>query len=242
MRSSRQFIHAAQLLQTFLEFGLDALHRLQHPVAGRDVMALGIDGDARQLAGHLAGEGIEQADGLDLLVEQFHPHRLGVGIRRIDVDDLTAHPVGSAAQFHVVAAVLQLGETAQQLALIDEFAPGQMQHHAEVGLGVTQTVDARHRGNDHYVAPLHQRLGGGESHLLDMLVDGGILLDIGIRGRHIGLRLIIVIIRNEVFHGVVREELPHLAVELGRQGLVGGQDQGRSLHLQDDIGDGEGLA
>jgi hypothetical protein len=40
----------------------------------------------------------------------------------------------------------------------------------------------------------------------------------------------------------VREELAHLAVELGGQGLVGRQQQRRALHLGDDVGDGEGLA
>ena len=34
----------------------------------------------------------------------------------------------------------------------------------------------------------------------------------------------------------------HLAVQLGRQGLVGRKDQGRSLHGLDHIGHGEGLA
>ena len=38
------------------------------------------------------------------------------------------------------------------------------------------------------------------------------------------------------------KELSELAVELRRQGFVGGEHQGRSLNLLDHVGDGEGLA
>ena len=75
-----------------------------------------------------------------------------------------------------------------------------------------------------------------------MIVDRGILLDEGIGGRHIGLGLVIVVIRDEILHRVVREELLELAVQLRRQGLVVGQDDSRALQALDDIGHGKGLA
>ena len=77
---------------------------------------------------------------------------------------------------------------------------------------------------------------------LDFIVDGGVLLDIGIRMGNIGLRLVVIIIRDEVFHGIFREKLLELAAELGSQGLVVGQDQGGTIEPGDDICHGEGLA
>ena len=65
---------------------------------------------------------------------------------------------------------------------------------------------------------------------------------IGIAGRHIGLGLVVIVIGNEILHRVFREELPHLPVELGGQSLVGGQDEGRALHLLDQVCNREGLA
>jgi len=41
---------------------------------------------------------------------------------------------------------------------------------------------------------------------------------------------------------VVGKKLPHFSIELGGQGLVGREDQGGSLRVGDDIGDGVGLA
>ena len=58
----------------------------------------------------------------------------------------------------------------------------------------------------------------------------------------IGLRLIVVVIADEILHGVVGEKLPELLAQLGRQGLIVGQHQCGALHLFDDLGHGVGLA
>ncbi len=75
-----------------------------------------------------------------------------------------------------------------------------------------------------------------------MLVDRGILLDVRIRRRHVGLRLVIVVVRDEVLDRVVREELAELAVELRGQRLVVRQDHRRPLHALDHVRDAERLA
>ncbi|MNZ13788.1 hypothetical protein D3C78_306950 [compost metagenome] len=74
-----------------------------------------------------------------------------------------------------------------------------------------------------------------------MVVDRGVLLDIGVGGRYVGFRLVIVVVGNEVFDGVIRKEGAELAVKLCRQRLVGRQNQRRALNLGDDVGDAEGL-
>ena len=77
---------------------------------------------------------------------------------------------------------------------------------------------------------------------LDLGVDGGVLLNEGIRVGDVRLRLIVVVVGDEVLHGVFREELPELLAQLGRQRLVVGQHQRGALHLLDDLGHGVGLA
>jgi hypothetical protein len=190
----------------------------------------------------LAGERVEQRQRLDLVVEQLHPQRLVVGLRRVDVDHVAAHPIGAAGELDLVAAVLQRGQRRSMARWSMMLAAGQVQHHLQIGLRVAEAVDARHRRHQDDVRALQQGLGGGQAHLLDVLVDRGVLLDVGVGGRHIGLRLVVVVVGDEVLDRVVREELAHLAVELRGQGLVRRQQQGRALHALDDVGDGEGLA
>ena len=58
----------------------------------------------------------------------------------------------------------------------------------------------------------------------------------------VGLRLVVVVVGDEILHRVIGEELPELGAQLGGQGLVVGQHQGGALDLLDDLGHGEGLA
>ena len=80
------------------------------------------------------------------------------------------------------------------------------------------------------------------AHAVDLLVDVGFLLDIGVGARHVGFGLVIVVVGDEIFDRVVGKEALELAVELRRQRLVGREDQRRALGRLDHLGHGEGLA
>jgi hypothetical protein len=56
---------------------------------------------------------------------------------------------------------------------------------------------------------------------LDLVVDRGVLLDVGVGGGDVGLGLVVVVVADEVLDGVVGEELPELVGQLGGEGLVG---------------------
>ena len=66
--------------------------------------------------------------------------------------------------------------------------------------------------------------------------------DVGVADRNVGLRLVVVVIGNEVLNGVLEEELPQLVAQLRRQRLVVSQHQSRSAGLGDDVGHRERLA
>ena len=78
--------------------------------------------------------------------------------------------------------------------------------------------------------------------LVDFIVNIHGLFNVGIRGGDVGLRLIVVIIGDEVFHGGVREKLAEFRAELCRQGFVVRDDERGLLHALDDLRHGEGLA
>src|SRR3546814_1452302 len=72
------------------------------------------------------------------------------------------------------------------------------------------------------------------SDLLDVFVDRTVLVDEGVGARDVGLRLVVVVVRDEILDRIVREKLLELAVQLRRQGLVRRHDQRRPLQLLDD--------
>ena len=107
---------------------------------------------------------------------------------------------------------------------------------------VCRILDAGDGGDDDGVAAFEEGSGGGEAELVQLLVDGGLFFDIEIAGGDVGFGLVVVVVGDEVLDGVVGEELLELVVELGGQGLVVGEDEGRAVELLDDLGHGEGFA
>ena len=95
----------------------------------------------------------------------------------------------------IVAAVLQVHQRLGQRVAIDPAAGLQLHHHLRVGLDRADTVDARHRRDDHDVVALQQRLRGGVAHAVDLFVDLRVLLDVGVGARDIRLRLVVVVVR-----------------------------------------------
>ncbi len=133
----------------------------------------------------------------------------------------------------------QIGDHA---ALLDLLALLDRESHRRIGLDRADPVDARNRGDDDDVVALEQRPRRRVAHAVDLLVDRGILLDIGVGARDVGFRLVVIVIRDEIFHRVVGEEALELAVELRRQGLVRRQDDRRPLRRLDHLRHGEGFA
>jgi len=88
-------------------------------------------------------------------------------------------------------------------------------------LRVPDTVETRHaRYHDNIPAPGKERGRGTQTQFLYLLVDGEVFFDIGIGGRKIGFRLVIIVIGDEILHGILREERLEFAVKLCRQRLV----------------------
>ena len=62
-----------------------------------------------------------------------------------------------------------------------------------------------------------------------------------IRHRKIGLGLVIIVIEDKILDRILREELFHFAIKLGRKGLVVTENQGGFLNFLDHIGHGKSL-
>ena len=78
--------------------------------------------------------------------------------------------------------------------------------------------------------------------LIDFVVDGSILFNISVGLGNIGLGLVVIVIGNEIFHRVIREEGLQLAGQLRRERFVVGDDQSRLTHLVDNLGNSVGFA
>ncbi|MNV57335.1 hypothetical protein D3C71_1496640 [compost metagenome] len=161
---------------------------------------------------------------------------------RKHINGVAPHAELAARKISLIALVLHAYQLCDYVALAQLVTGAQRHHHAVVTLGLANAVDGRHRGHDDHIRTLHEALGARKPHLLDVLVDGAVLLDEQVALRHIRLGLVVVVVAHEILHGVLGEELAELAVQLRGQGFVGREHDGRAPHAGDHIGHGEGLS
>ncbi len=237
----QQLALALHLGEPVGELELDALDRPLHPLRPGDVVGRGEDEDLLVLLDHLARERVQRHDPLYFVAEHLDPDGQLL-VDREDLHGVASHPERAAGEGEVVAGVLHVHEPAQQLVALDGVADGEPDHAVDVLLRGPQAVDARHRRHHDDVPPGQQAHRRGVPQPLDLLVDRGVLLDVGVGLRDVGLGLVVVVVADEVLDRVVGQQLAELVGQLGGQRLVRRHDQRRSLHLLDQPGGGRALA
>ncbi len=224
----------AELVEDAVDGGLLALGL-------HDVVAFGVDGEARVLLLHGAEERIDLRERVDFVAEELDAVGVLV-VGGIDLDDVAANAEGAAAEVGIVALVEDFDEAAGDVFAADALAFFEQQQHAVVGFRRAEAVDAGHGGDDDGVAALEERAGSGKAELVQLLVDGGFFLDVEVAGGNVGFRLVIVVIRHKILDRVVGEELLELVEELGGEGFVMGEDESGAVEVLDHLGHGEGFA
>ncbi len=211
---------------------------------GHYVVGLGVNRLAGDFAAadhrDFAGNGIDLADGFDLGAPKFDAQG-EVIVRRINFDDVAADAEGAAAKF-LGALVLNFHQLAQDGFAGDGLALFEQQHHAVIGFGRADAVDAGDGGDHDDVAAFEERARGGHAQLVEFVVDGGFFFDVGVAGRDVGFGLVVIVIADEIFDGVIGKERFEFVEELGGESFVVSQDDGRAVQFFDDLGHRERFA
>ena len=187
----------------------------------RDEVRGRVDRAALELDDHVASERIDLCDPLDRIAPEFDAHSLLV-IRGEDLDRIPAHAERAPLEADIVALILDGYEIPEQRVPSPRLARVSRDQQLAIQLRVAQAVDRRNARHDHDVVTLHQTRCRTEPQPLDVVVDRRVLGDVRIGGRDVGLRLIVVVVRDEEFDCALREERLELPVELGRERLVVG--------------------
>ena len=200
------------------------------------------DGDLGDLLDTAAGDRVEALDGVDLIVPE-HDAVGDVGISRKDVERLSLDTELALGELDLVTGIEGVHKRFGHIVAATLLSTGDIDDVLAEVVGVADTIKARHRRDHDDVSPTrHQSRGGAQAQLLDIGINRKVFFNISVSRRNESLRLVVVVIGDEIFHGILREERLELAIELRRQGLVVAQDERRPVELRQHIGNSEGLA
>ena len=230
-----QFPVVAERLYFIFEVPLDGGERRLHLLAAHRVVAGGKDTGVFQFRSDLARNDLLLAQPVHLVAEEFDADGDLRVARGKNLHDVAAHAEGGTGEIDVFALVLQFDEATDKVVARERIAWADGDGEVEVLLRRTQAIDAGNRGNDEHVAALAQRGRRRVAELIDLVVHRHILFDVGIRAGDIAFRLVIVIVRHEVFHAVVRKKFAELVAKLGGERFVVRDDEGRTVDVFDDV-------
>jgi hypothetical protein len=233
---------AVEEVEPVAQLFANAADRATHLSLRRDVVGPWINRVAVECTLHPAPERVHLFDRLDVVAEELDPDRRVVLVGREDLDDVAPDAKCPAMKIDVVALVLNVDELPQQRVAAELLPHGELHHEPVIALGATDAVDAADARDDDDIAPRQERHRRGMAHPVDLIVDDRVLVDERVGRRDVCLRLVVVVITDEILDGILGEELAHLPVELGRQGLVRREDERGPTILANDVGDRERLA
>ena len=160
------------------------------------------------------GECIDFLNGVDFSPCEVDTNNLLI-VCQIDVHILSFHSEVSTGKFHVVAHIKTIDKLAQEHTLVDGIAHMEANDVFVEVHRCTHAIDAGNRTDHNDIASARKECGGGcQAEPIHLLVDGEVLLYVCVGGRQICFWLIVVVVTDIVFHGVVGKEALHLGVEL----------------------------
>ena len=165
----------------------------------------------------LSRHGVDGLDGFDLVVVEHHAETLAAELseRRHDVHRVAVHAERRRLQLPLGAGVERFDQLVEEVLVADDLSDLDVDRRGVEIRGIARAVETRHaRHDDHVAAPRQQRGDGAQTQFLDLGIDRKVFFDIGVRRRQVGLRLVVIVVGDEILHGVFGKEVPEFAVKL----------------------------
>ena len=204
---------------------------------------------ARRVYGHLVQfvdhgtrSRVYDVQGLHFVAEELYAYGV-LSVANAYVNCVASDAEAAALEIGLRAVVEGVHQLVQQTHLAARLAFFHIYRLGVEVFGVAYTAEAGDAGYDYHVAAAGQQGGSGaQTQFLYFVVDAQVFFDICIGAGNICLRLIVVVVGDEIFDRVVGKEGLELAVELCGEGLVVTQYERRPLQLLYDVGHSESLS
>ena len=167
-----------------------------------------------------AGYGVDEGDSVNLVPKEFYSYRV-VRSAQENVHRVPAYPEAAALEIRLRAIVEGIYKLVQEAGHAHGLALLDGDRLVVEIVRIAYAVEAADRAYDYDVPPPgHQCRCRADAEFIDLVVDGKVLFNIGIRNGDVGFRLIVIVIGNEILYGIVREKRFEFSVQLRGQGFV----------------------
>ena len=131
---------------------------------------------------------------------------------RKDFQYIASYTEGSTLKIHIISIVLNLNQLRNDLIPVLDHTWPQRDHHLLIINRWTQSIDARYASHNNHISSLRQCSCRRVSKLINLIIDGRILCNVGVRRWDIGFWLVVVIVGYKVFYRIIGKELFKFAV------------------------------
>ena len=149
--------------------------------------------DSVEFAHDLTGDLVDLGDEFNLVTEELESQRM-LGIGRVDIHHIASHAKRAACKVIIVAIVLNVDKRMNEFITLKRHLFIHVRSQPRIIFGRPYAIYARDRRHDDHITTRKQGCRRLMPKHLDLLVDGGILLDIRITRRNIRLRLIVIVV------------------------------------------------
>ena len=140
------------MLNLFAQFGADGFHGRLDLVRLSDELFAGKNCDGTECPGGVAGKRIKTLDAVDLVPEKFHTDRI-LGLSGANIHSVAAHAELPPLKGDIIPRVLDVHQLGEEEFASDLHALNQRNHKSLVVFAIADTVNARHAGHHHHIAP-----------------------------------------------------------------------------------------
>ena len=169
---------------------------------------------------NLAGQYIDFCNPVYFIAKEFYPDSSLSTVCRKDFQNVSPYPEGASLEIHIISCILYINQLPDNIITIPFHARPQRYHHLLEVLRFTQSIDTGYTGNDNNIPPFRQCCCSRQTQFINLIIHRRILCDISIRGWHICLRLVVIVIGDKVLYCIFGEKFLEFSIELRRQCLI----------------------
>ena len=155
---------------------------------------------------HPSRQRVHLGDPLNFIPEKLNTNQVIPTYRGIHLHYIPLYPETASLQIQVVPDILHLHQLPKQLFPVLGHTGTQGCSHSLEFLRAAQTVNTGYTGYYNHIPSLGKGSGGRQTQLVYFIIYGGILGNIRIRRRHIGLGLVVIVVGHKVFYRILRKK------------------------------------